>query len=373
MAVGDVEVVLLNPLGERVEIIGDYYTASYARSLGFIGSASVEMPLDAYNPGSFQIDGRLEFWREIEGGRSVLDTDTSFFIRRRRRVRQEGGEVNLTVSGPSAVEILNRRIVAWPAGSAQAVSNGPIDDIMLVVMRENFGTAADPDREVSTDYLDIPANLSLGSTLKIRYARRNILELFRELSDASLQTSVPIFFDVVRHDQRALRFQPFAGQRGADHSASSPAPVVFSAETGNLSQDMLDENYEDEITVAWAGGQGEEADRVMGVGFDLVRLARSPWGWRETFIDGRDSTDSTALGSEASAAVVSGRPKNTVSATLLSTEQTRYGQHWGFGDRVVSEIFGFQFDVWVNAVSVTLTPDGKEEVVAKVEGVSVGA
>jgi hypothetical protein len=371
MATGDVEIVLLNILGERTTVIGEYYSASYARSLGFPGAASIEVPFDAYDPSLFQIDGRLEFWREIEGGRRVLDTDAPFFIRRRKRVRQESGEVTLVISGPSAVEILNRRIVAWPAGSAQTVSNGPIDDIMLVVMRENYGVAADPDREVSSDYLNIPSNLSLGSTLKIRYARRNILEIFRELSDASLQTDTPIFFDVVRHDQRALRFQPFAMQRGADHSASSTEPVSFSAAVGNLGEDSLDENYEDEITVAWAGGQGEEADRLVGVGYDLTRLARSPFGWREIFVDGRDSKDQTALNSEAQAAVAAGRPRNTVAASLLSTEQTRYGQHWGFGDRVAVEVFGSQFDAWVNAVGVTLSQGGEQDVTAKVEGVSV--
>lgn len=374
MAVGDVEIVLLDIFGERVQVIGDFYTATYARSIGFPGSMTLELPLDAYDPNIFQIDGRVEFWRDVEGGRKILDTETPFFIRRRRRIRDESGDVRFVVSGPAAVELCTRRIVDYPAASQEAISNAPIDSIMVQVMKENFGTLATASRRVSSEFLDIPStNPTLGPTSKVRYARRNVLELFRDLMYGSYSSGTPVFFDVVRYDQRKLAFRTYVGQRGANHGFSSPEPVVFSADAGNLAGDEFDENYDDEITAATAGGSGEEADRVTATYNESTRSGRSPFGRREAWVDARDSGDADALEQDATQAVNEGRPKNAVAGTLQSTSKTRYGVHWGFGDRVVAEIFGFELEVWVNAVSVSIDTKGGQNITAKVESVEVTA
>lgn len=370
---GDVEIVLLDLFGERRETLEGVTSINYARALGYPGSMTLELPVDAYDPQIFEIDSRIEFWRDIGEGRRILDTDAPFFIRRRRRKRSADGEVTLTISGPSAVELCNRRIVNYNAGSAQASKNAPADNMMKAIMRENFGTSASATRQVSAEYLAIGGDFSLGPTVRAKFSRRNVLEVLRDLMFGSFSTGTPTFFDVVRYDQRALLFRTYVGQRGADHGRSSSEPVVFSAEAGNLTEDEFDENYEEEVTFATAGGSGQEADRVTASYNETTRSGRSPFGRREAWVDARDDADPTSLNQDATAAVNEGRPRLTVAGSLQSTEGTRYGKHWGFGDRVVAEIFGFELEVWVSAVAVSITEGGEENVTAKVEGVEVTA
>lgn len=369
-----VEVVLLDALGGRPVILEDVLSIEYARAVGARGGFKIALPLGRYPVSAFQVDYRIEFWRTLPNGRKVLDTDTPFFIRGRRRARGADGSAVLEIRGPSAVELCARRIVAYAAASAQAVSNGPVDDVMKVVMRENFSTdATNVNRRIAEGLLVIDANESLGPTVKVRYSRRNVLDLFGELMAGSMAIGAPVFFDVVRHDSRALAFRTFIGQRGANRGASSGSPLVFSAGSGNLTEDVFEESYEDEVNVAYAGGSGQEADRLVGAYKDAERELRSVWGRREEWVDARDSSDIDALTQEATAAVLEGRPRNTVTGTLLSTEGARYGVDWGFGDRVVAESFGQTAEVWVNALSVVIDQAGEESITSKVEGVDVSA
>lgn len=369
-----VEVVVLDHVGDRPVILENTLRVEYARAVGYPGGFKVTLPQDAYDPTLFAIDSRVEFWRSLPGGRKILDTDSPFFIRRRRRRRGPDGSATFEFLGPSAVELCARRIVAYPAASGQAVSNGPIDDILKVVMRENFSSdATNANRQIAAEFLTIEANQSLGPTVRVRYARRNVLDLFRDLMAGSMSVGEPVFFDVIRRDRVGLSFRTYIGQRGSDHGPGSSSPIVFSAAAGNLAEDAYDEDYEDEINVGYAGGSGEEADRLERAYKDATRELRSVWGRREAWVDARDSSDADALLQDATNVVLEGRPRNTISGTLISTEGTRYGIDWGFGDRVVAESFGVTTEAWANAIAVTIDERGEETITSKVEGVEVSA
>jgi len=132
-------VSLLDPIGNYLDLIDDWLTLSYTRSVNDVGV--LDLVLDGnYSPfANLKLDGRLVVWRNT-GGRSYADTDTIFFIRQIERTLSSSGERTITVVGLSAVELLRRRVVAYDAGSSQASKTDLSDDLMKEVVTENLGS-----------------------------------------------------------------------------------------------------------------------------------------------------------------------------------------------------------------------------------------
>lgn len=374
MTIGSLEIVISNPEGERIGVVDKISSAAYTRSLGLVGGANIDIPMSDVkgNPReSFPIDGRIEFWRHVGPNHTVLDTDTSFFIRYRGRKKLSDGSVMFSVGGPSAVDILRRRVNAYFHGDAKSVVASSIEANMKQIVRENFSDLATAvSRRISSKYFLVEASNNLGSTIRKEYAWRNILDVLREFMDYSLTTATPIFFDVVRYDQEAFIFRTYAGFRGTDRGRTSASPVVFSAESGNISDEELMEDYSEEINGAYCGGSGEDEQRLLGWSFETSRSLRGPFALSETFVDARSDSNYTSLFAEAGSEVIAGRPKIKIAANIQSTESVKYGKDWFFGDRAVARVFDSEFDVLINGVECSLSDTGEEKVVARIEGES---
>lgn len=361
------QIIVTDPQGEQLAVLDDLVSVSYARRLGQIGAATVTLAEEDIDPSHIHVDGRLEFWRDV-AGRPVRDTETSFFLRRPQRERTAQG-VRVILGGPSAMDLLRRRIVAYPAGSAQAEKSGPASDLMKAVARENLGPdATDPARNLDPDLWAVDGDDGSGPTLSKGFSRRELLEVDRELSEASVTASDPVFYDVVA-DGRGFRFRTYPSQRGRDRGIGSDEPLIFSAQMETLADESLVEDYSNEATFIYAGGQGEESDRAIATAEDAVRSGRSPFGRIERWVDARAIGNLTSLQGEADAGLAGGRPRIEGSATLLSTPAALYGRDWGFGDRVVLDVFGRHLDVLVEGVQVTIAEDGTEQIQGLVGGV----
>lgn len=357
MSVGGsaVEIVVVSPQGERIGSLDEIESATYTRGVGQIGGGFVTFDPARYPRSMFPVDGRLEFWRDLGAGRPVLDTGTSFFIRRFEYARADDGSARRTIGGPSAVELLTRRVDSV----ILRVDNLPVDDAMRLLFNNAF-VGAHPGSNNIAD-LVIGQTRSLGPLVSKVTAWRNILELFQEFSDESLSTT-PIFFDVVRADNRRFLFSTYIGQRGADHGSTSDAPITFSASAGGLAGESLVESYEDEITDTF----GTNGKRTLGAS---KRRNRSPIGRRESYVATDDSATNAMQDGELRAELNKGRPSRTLAAELVAGAAYVYGRDWGFGDRVVAEVDDLQLDAWVNAVTFTIDGTGAETVSGKVESV----
>jgi hypothetical protein len=376
--------------GERLAVLDTFVSLEYQRVVNHTGHASVfdaqaTLPLrlvtyaDALPIQAIGRDSRLHIWRTTEtlaasGQQTVLphtqelDTETTWFVRRIRTLLAETGQRLVELGAVPAIDLLASRIVAYPTGSQQAVKSGPADDVIKAIVRENMGfLAANSDRDLSAR-LTVAPDVGLAPTVQKSFARRNLLDVLRELAEASAEAGTMLAFDIVSPTPERLEFRTFVGQRGTDHSFPDGSnPVVLSPDTGTLTHAERTIDYSSEATVVYAAGQGADAQRRLAQVSDQDRLRGSPFAWRERLLDARHIGSDSDLAAEARAALTAGRPRHTFQAEIVSRPGSTYGQHWRWGDRVTAVVAGEVLTCHIEAVQVAVA-NGQEMVRAHLRG-----
>lgn len=281
-------------------------------------------------------DWRLEPWRSIDGAPPYQDNDAVYLM---RTFRYKAGMIAVTAY--QAKSIMSRRLIAYPAGSVYAdKAAAPADTQLLAFAREQLGTGivsadrdgADTLADVSA-YLTISSSPGLGASVAKAAARRVLLEVAAELCQASTMAGTYLTFDIVGTGSGGLVLRTYAVARGIDRRDS----LMLAAARGTLEDDELTIDYADEATVTIAGGSGEKADRKIQTALDTSRMAASPFGRIERFVDmGNVDTDAT-LADEADAALWIARPTTVLTGTLRETDVCIRGIDVDLGDIVAAQ------------------------------------
>jgi len=300
----------------------------------------------------FPLDTRLEFY---DDGR--LEGQTQWFVRVPPKLTYESGMLIVEVRAKCALYLLSGRIVAYAAGSSQAVKSGPADNVIKAIVRENLHSLAAADRDLSV-YLDVQANTSLGATVYKTIPRRNVLLVCQEIARASAQAGAAIFFDVVWTGSR-LEFRTYLEYRGDDHRADSLAPIVLSPEFGTLSNASRSFDHGDEATVVYCAGQGRGSDRLIVSVSDDARRTQTPFNRCEVFVDARYLALSSSVATEADGTLWRRRPTQSIGGTFEDTDTRRYGVDWGWGDLTAGEFNGDVLDLRVHRVVIAVANGGR--------------
>lgn len=340
--------------GTRIALLERVMQVDYARAVGRVGAWSLVLPGQDAPP--LSAGTVVEIWRD---GRLEM----AGFIDTLVWAGQTRGEDWLVVSGQDGLALLDRRIVAYAAGSSQASKTGAADDVMKAIVRENLGgDATDTDRDLSALGFSVEEDASLGATVTRAFAWQTVLDTLGALSQES-----GVVFDVrprLVGEGIGFEFITRPDYLGADRSEAGGSPTYFGPAFGNMEFARLEYEYRDEVTAVYAGGQGQEADRLIAA---TTRSPRGPWGRRERFVDARSEPGSDAVDSRAAAALEAGRARLRFSGELKDTPQTRYGVDWGYGDKVVGSYRGQQFAGPVVSVRVQKDETGKETIEARLE------
>jgi hypothetical protein len=158
----------------------------------------------------------------------------------------------------------------------------------------------------------------------------------------------------IRTISGALTFIVYLDQRGVDRTISSGNALVFSPGNRNLVNIDLDEDWSEEATFVYAGGQGEGASRVIEDASNTTAIGESVIGRAERFRDARNSEDTTQVQDEADDALYAARSVQRFSGSAQDTVGCIYGIHYRWGDRVTAQILDQQFDCRVDPVHVTI-------------------
>ena len=351
-----------DPFGTKLAQVDRFVSIDLVRGVNAVGVLTLEMDPDTSRD-LFRLDGRLGVWRQPANGPRELLAETVFLVRRVRRALSKSGERVLQVTALSAAHLIDRRIVAYPAGSAQADKTGPADDLMKAIIRENLGSLAPAGRDWSA-LISVAADSSQGPSVSKGFAWRYCLDVLQELGEQAAQAGNPVYFDFVAPVAGGLEFRTYTGQRGLNRSLSSGDPLILSPERGNLADCELIEDYTDEATHIYAGGQGEQADREIAEASDAARVGGSPFGRIEAWRDARNTSTTAALQAEANAALWERRPRRIFSGSIQDTPQCAYGIHWRWGDLVVAQFEGRSYDCHVDTVRIKVAK-GAESISAQ--------
>ena len=359
------EIRINTDLSQRVAVLGDQQWSSFRamRVDKNVGLLELVLPFGAVNPNILRRDYIISVLRSIDGGTPTLLHDQNYLI---RRVQQSSTnrERLIRIEAVDWNDLLRRRIIAYYAGSAQTGKTDQADDLMKALVRENLGASAsdysgDTARALAASRFTVEPDLSLGPSLTKGCAwRETLLDVLRDIADASLTAGTWLGFDVVGSIGAPPEFRTYIGQRGTNRRDKM---VALSEETGSLANPVLTTDWMEEKTAVYAGGRGEEDDRIIQTALDTERIGQSYWGRNEAFVYSQADTAAPAL-ADARAKLSGSRPRLTFAAEFVDGAGVRYGRDIGFGDQVYASAFDRTFSCRVNAVDLEVANSGEEQV-----------
>jgi hypothetical protein len=350
---------LYNSAGTLLDTYVDLFDLGVARSGNEPPALSARLPSGVIASANLVPDARLELVRTGTDGtaRRVFGT---MFLLTGWSSGYSGNEADLTLSARGAACLLERRIVKYTAGSAEASKTDYADDMMRDIVRENFGSGAGTGRDWSS-YLTVEADVSLAPSVSKSFAWRNVRAVLDDLCEASAQNAAPIrlFYDIPHESGTGFVFRIYTGQRGTDRRLM----MTLDSAAGDVQDARLARDYAEEKTYAIVGGQGEGAGRTLVYVEDITRYDGSPFARKEVFVDARNYTSSTGMSDEGAAALYDARRLVTF-AGKINTGAYEYGKDWEFGDRLYVSHEGVRVDCIVHSVAIRLS-GGREDVVAE--------
>jgi hypothetical protein len=330
-------------------------------SPGAVGVLETTLPL-SFNPSFLLEDGRIGVWRAINGRPPYLDNGAIFQI----GYIDEGPDA-IFVRAFHATNILNRRIIAYPAGSSYT-SKGPdfADDLIKAYADQQLlAGIVGADRDGAETYADVSAyltkqaDLSQGATLSKSAARRRLLDVATDLAQASTTAGTYLTFEIIAPTESTLELRTYAIQRGTDRRYGTANQVILSQQRGNLTNAHLVIDYTESASFIVAGGQGEQAERLIGTAFDSARAGGSAFGRRERFRDATNVSSQAAVDDEADTQLRGSRPLILFTGELVETPALTRGIDFDLGDIVTAEQRSRQFDVRLDMIRETITTGGR--------------
>jgi hypothetical protein len=365
MALDNYAVYISDDHGKRVAPLSDVLTINYTNIANDVGAFSLTFPasrpLMFYRP-----DFIAEIWRRpISGGSFKLDF--AGLIRGREQAMDENGNETVTVWGTCPNELLSRRIVAYYAGTAYTDKTDYADDMMLEIVRENFGTSStDTDRSWAGLGFKIASNISAAPSISKGFSWRRVINVLQDICDAATTNGTRLFFIVKPYEYEAGRlsfmFTTATEQLGTERN------LIASPHNGTLSSPYYSEDFGDERTYIYAGGSNQGTDRTIATATDAFRLTRSAWNRREAFADARGE-ETAAVTATAQAELAASVPVARIGGVITDTPFSRYGVDWNYGDSMIIDYAGIQADAIVNGINVTANASG-ETVLARLEALT---
>lgn len=360
---------ICDPYGALLAIVSNFVDSpagggsalGYCLNVGNVGALRLTLPV-TFDSSLLLLDGRIGVWRSINGNPPKLDGETVFFIR-----QWEYTDQTTTVTAYSANHLLRRRIIDYFSGtsyaSKSAVAAG--NQIKAFVNENMLSGIVGADRqgvETQADlsaYLSNQANLGDGQSIAMQCAWRNLLDVIKDISDASTYAGTYMACDIVAPTETTLQLRTYATMRGNDHRASSAQPVILSPESGSLANCRLVIDRSDEVTFAIAGGGNVGTSRLIATSIDTTRIAESPFNRMEAFGDYTNITDPAALQDVADAMVRAGRARIEFTADVVETDGATRGIEYDYGDLLTGAFRGLQYDVGLDVIEVAVGGGGQ--------------
>lgn len=359
------EVWLSRPDGTRLALLDNVAGFEYSIALHDVGACTVVLP-GSFDFSLLAIDNRLEFWRSPVGGSLTLER--VYLIRKRTRQTDANGVRSIEVVGLDGNHLAQRRIIAYYAGDEEGQMTARADDMCRDLVLANLGSEGTAARQINSAYLSVAPARSAGGTATHSFSWRNLLETMQDIAEAAEGAGTAVYWHFADATPSKWEFRTYTGQPGIDHTyPSGQNPVLLGLEYGNLAEPRVEEDYSDEVTYVYGGGEGEDDDRLIMTAEDTARSGRSPFGRMEAFEDARSEEEDEGVTAAAQRRLKEGQPKLRFTARVVDSPGCRYGLHWRWGDRLTALYEGATYAALVRAVRVAVDGQGKEQVEARLE------
>jgi hypothetical protein len=413
------EIWILDDSGRRIVLLDKTAYFSYSRTVKGYGTCLIGLPYAEFRERVFPVfqpDRRIDIWRSPETGFPMRREGTYLLRMHKIYTRETDGVQLIAFYGRDLKDLLRRRWVIQPAGYAQTYKTDFIDDMMKEIVSEQmlWGSALDADavadntRAFPENEFTVQGDVSLGPVHTHTFSDRNVLDVLKELEEASFQlheediTNERIYFDIIPYelegqliyildedgmpildeegepllDESSLetnaiqgfQFVTFAGLRGQDRTASA---LVFSEENNNLEAPYYTFDYMDEENSVVVKGFGRGDSRPSARVTDSQRAGMSRWNLCEGFQDASTEPDQNFLEDYAYPRLRAEQAREELSAVFLNvprsedTPRSLYSLDWDLGDMLPVDYAGKRFNVEIEIVYVAIDENGRETITGR--------
>ena len=332
-------------------VISDHYT----KVGNDVGLATITIPANHAAVTGMELDDQVEIYRADRHPASRAPAVRDF------RGLYRGYTLRTLDSGLDVAdlflfhenEILRRSINAYAAGQFLVTTwpGSTVTMAMLTTAANNFNSAT---IDLTATYTRLtPASSILvgldsggytGPTIGVyTNAYQNVLTSLQEL--AALDNAV---FVMTKASPPAATW--ILRIRGITFATDRRATVIFDVDQENMALAALDLRLIGETNVAFVGGQGEGASRVVRVRTSANRnIANNNY---ESFVDGRQFADNAALDAYGDSAINAKRARPLLNFEPVQLPSFNYGRHYFWGDVVTVRHGGQTFVQRIKQVSV---------------------
>lgn len=361
------EIEWLTPEGTRIEYLTGAGGFNYTKGISSEGDFTITLDPAFYFP-AVKRHQQIRIQRRPPGGIAALDFAgliTGWTIN-----HTDAGYVR-AINGPGLGWLLSGRVAAYYAGHSSARISDEAGDAILEIVRDNLGADATTANGrkisgvISSSLFAVQAVGGYGPSVQKQFSYNNTADVIRDLMDAARQAGTAVYWEVYLN-AGVVSVRVNTGQPGMDRTSGARA-VTFSPEFGNFENGSYEYSARDEINRAYALGRGDGAARNIQSSDDTARSGYSPWAIREAAVEDTNLTTDAALVDRADSLVTAGRPRQTLTGDLVSTERTQYGRDWQLGDLVNISFDGQQYTALIRAVNVSVDGNRRETVTGAFE------
>lgn len=340
---------------ETLAILDDFVELRAARVLSGVGALALTIPPSAAI--TTQLDTRMVVFYRNQSGNYLFG---GYLLRRVVRRVEEGREL-ITLYGLCYNSLLERRIVAYAAGSPQASKTGPADNIMRAVVRENLGSSAGSGRNITAYGLQVESDLSLCSSVTVSFAYKKLADVMAQVAETAWgKNGERVWWDITPIESGWKHI--FIARKdftGTDRRASSRNPIWVGPEIGAIRRLSIDYDRTREITWVLAGGQGEGNLRTTATAQDSTRMGESVLNRIEAFHDASHISSAGELADAAARKLREGLPIVRLRAELQETPGFLLGRDFELGSAFTVRALGAQYDVVVRVIELDASPRGE--------------
>jgi len=359
------ELYLTTDTGVRVLSLDAFKWFESSRVANDVGTLALSLQAN-FDVDEIKPDRMIQVWRAPIGG--TMSLWRSYFVRR-WIYATSGSKQSIVVYGYDPNILLKWRVVGYDAGETETNITDYADDMLKAMVTENMLGSAASARDWSA-YISAETDLSAAPSITKEIQWRNVLEMCREICDASKEAGTLLWFDMaergVTSGAISFIFRTFTNQPGRDRSSVKDVRVVFDQERGNMGNPEYEEDFTEEVTYVYAGGQGELDGRRMLEAENTARSGISVWGRKEAFVSATAQTSSDGTEQAAYSVLREGMPKRKFTSAVIDIDGSRFGRDWSFGDKVVARYRGNEFDSIITMVNIRVE-NGRETISARLE------
>lgn len=345
--------------GNLVGLYDDLVNLTYRKVVNGIGMAVLTVrdthPIIAQLADDLLLNVYFTY-RPLTGG-EITDQQDFVGLYRDKQVATDGdGNTHYLLYFMGSIEVLNRNIVAYPAGTnlRSQFTTRSIATISKEVVQYNctsLATTGNGRLRNANVVRSLDATLGSGrdpttSTINYSCAYRNVLEVVQELADLG-QYDFDVVFDKASYGNGLYYLQ--YDLLGTDKSTT----IVFDVNLDNVMAANLNGERLKEKTVAIVGGQGQGSARTTAIRTGTNQSASNDY---EILVDARSNT-STELNSIGDAKLADAEARTNIDVDIAPSSGYVYRRDYGLGDLVTASFAGTWVVKKINVVEVTFDQD----------------